>query len=146
MLYTTQNHYIAPEWELLRQNVSRIVSTQFVHKVLQIVIGNVANMGHPKFKKNVTRIYTTFYVATRMLDVLESLVRTGRLRLDRQSEEYSQKVLNGDFNLETLTVTAKQRVETLEKLVAENEVLLRDKPDIDFLNSWLLNDIRAPTL
>ena len=146
LLYTTKDHFIAPEWEILRSNTRRIVSTHLVSRLLLMASGNIDNMNHRKYKRSPTVINDTFYLVTRMLDVAESLIVKGEISLQPTSKEYLDGILKSEHGLEDLTNRAKAKVAQIEEAVKQNKVGLNETFDYEFLNEWLLESIRKPTM
>lgn len=146
LLFTTRDHYMTPEWEILRNNVRKIVSLQFAQKILQIVQGNIDNACQSKYKRNPTRAYNTFFIATRMLDTVESLMKSGEISLQTPSQAYLDEILKGKFDTDTLYNHAKTKMSTLEEAIKQNQPNLNATTDLAFLNEWLIETIRRPTL
>lgn len=137
---------MTPEWLILRKGVKNVVSTQFARKVLQIVHGNVENICHKKYQKLPTKVYATFYIANRMLDTIDSLMETGEISLVTTSVAYLEEILLGKYDTPALYDKYKARVTLLEASIRENKPDLINSVNLDFLNQWLINTVRMPTL
>ena len=85
-------------------------------------------------------------MATRLLDAVEKLVRCGELGLQLVSEDYLKEVMAGKFDLDALVKRSKDRIADLEVLLKENAANLISQPNLDYLNDWLLEQVRRPTL
>lgn len=111
-----------------------------------MAVGNIDNMNHKKFKRSPTVIKDTFYLLTRMLDVAESLITTGEISLQPVSKDFLDGILEGKFDLEALTTRSRDKVTQLEEAVKQNAINLNESVDFQFLNEWLIESIRKPTL
>lgn len=137
---------MTPEWEILRSNASKIVSLHLVSRVVQMIAGQIEHMNPARYKRPVDKVNSSFYMTTRALDVLESLVQTREMTLFPTSRAYLDDILQGKYGVQELSDRSKERLSRIEADASRNEANLIETLDLQFLNDWLVETIRKPSI